>query len=280
MKKSISIILVIILILSVFASCTGKGKPKEPEQPTPSNTTEDVAKTDDVSSTEPEVTEKREKKYTLKEGEKLETKYITEKYSYSGKFRWCDDETQSIEDYVLRLPQLKSSSDSAKALNKRICDEYEEMIEKSIEAYEFECYLVNKVSWESYLYNDIISIVITTRDYMTTFSYYSVYNFNVKTEKEVTNSEILKSVGLTESEFISKTKEAAKEEFSKVDFSHVAGGEEIKKEELEYMLSEDNISINTPIFIDDSGTLNAIIKICQSTGVDHEYDKYEIIKIK
>ena len=276
MKKTISIILGLVLVLSVFAACTGKQK--APEQPTPSNTTEDVAKTDDVSSTEPEVTEKREKKYTLKEGEKIETKYITEKYSYSGKFRWYDDETQSIEDYVLRLPQLKSSSDSAKALNKRICDNYEEIIEKAIKEFELDCVLFDKISWESYLYNDIISIVITRRDYFSeSYREYSVYNFNVKTEKEVTNSEILKSVGLTESEFISKTKETAKEVFSKVDFSPIAGGEEIKKERLEYMLSEDNISINTPIFLDDSGTLNAIIEIGQVGGADYIY---EIIEIK
>ena len=266
MKKTISIILGLVLVLSVFASCSGKGKQEEAEQPTPSNTTEDVAKTDDVSSTEPEVTEKREKKYTLKEGEKLETKYITEKYSYSGKFRWCDDETQTIEDYVLRLPQLKSSSDSAKALNKRICDEYEEMIEKSIEAYEFECYLVNKVSWESYLYNDIISIVITRRNYFSeSYREYSVYNFNVKTEKEVTNSEILKSVGLTESEFIKKAKSAAEKEFRSTQ-SYGSGIADVYKDHLSKTVSDKNITASLPMFIDDNGVLNTIVVLYQVGG--------------
>lgn len=263
MKKSISIILVLVLILSVFAACSAKQK--EPELPTPSNSTEDVAKTDDETS-EPEVTEKAEKKYTLQEGEKLETKYITEKYSYSGKFRWYDDETQTEEDYVLRLPQLKSSSDSAKNINKRICDEYEEMIQKSIEAFELECTAYNKVSWESYLHNDIISIVITTRDYFSESSRgYSVYNFNVKTEKEVTNSEILKLVGLTESEFIKKAKSAAEKEFKRTQ-SYNQGIADFYKECLGKTASDKNIASSLPMFLDDNGVLKTIAVLYQVGG--------------
>lgn len=262
-KKILSAILVLMLILSVFAACSKEQK--EPEQSTPSNSTGDVAKPDDKPS-EPEVTEKAEKKYTLQEGEKLETKYITEKYSYSGKFRWYDDETQTIEDYVLRLPQLKSSSDSAKALNKKICDEYEEIIEKSIETFELECVVYDKISWESYLYNDIISIVITRRDYMSeSYRDYSVYNFNVKTEKEVTNSEILKLTGLTESEFIKKAKSAAEKEFKRTQ-SYNPGIDDFYKECLGKTVSDKNITSSLPMFIDDNGVLNTIVVLYQVGG--------------
>ena len=263
MKKTISILLSAILILSIFTACLGRQN--EPEQSDSPKQTQDVAKTDDNPS-ESGATEKSEKKYTLTEGEKIETKYITEKYSYSGKFIPYNDESQHEEDYVLRLPQLKSSSDSAEDINKRIVDKYDEMIQKSIETFETECDLYNKVSWDSYLYNDIISIVITTRDYMSeSYRDYSVYNFNVKTEKEVTNSEMLKLAGLSESEFIKKAKSAAEEKFKSIEYRN-PGIDDFYEECLKKTVSDENITSSLPMFLDDNGVLNTIVVFYQTAG--------------
>ncbi|MCH5198106.1 MAG: hypothetical protein J1E34_04280 [Oscillospiraceae bacterium] len=217
------------------------------------------------------------KKYTLKTGAKIETDFITEKYSFEGTFRPYDDKSQPEEEYVLRLPQLKSSGDSAKNINKRIVDKYDEMIERAIESYESECSIWDKVNWESYLYNDILSIVITYADYMSeSYRDYSVYNFNVKTEKEVTGAEILKAVGLSESDFIKKAKNAAEENFKSTNYYN-PGITDAYAQCLKKTISDENITASLPMFFDDNGELNTVAVVYQTAGGELNH---VILKIK
>ena len=265
MKKSISIILGLVLVLSVFASCSGKGKQEEPEQPTPSNSTEDVANKSEQTPVKEAI--------TLTEAEEVKNDYIYEKYHYEGE---CTAGNEK-QEYKFRLPQLKSTSSEAEEINRKIIGKYESLVKEQIKYAENPDMFYDNIYWQSYINNGLLSIVIVDDNFAHGYKSYSVYVFDTKTEKAVSNPEVLAAAGISENDFISKAKETAKELFSKVDFGNMDNAENIKKERLEYMLSKDNISINTPMFIDDSGTLNAIVEIGQAGGADY---KYEIIKIK
>ena len=262
-KVIISLVVSVILVLSIFIVCSGKQK--EPEQLASSNPTEDVAKTN-------EQTPEEEKMITLTEAEKTENDYIYEKYHYEGE-RTFQNEKQ---EYKFRLPQLKSTSSQAEEINKKIISKYENLIKEQIECAENPKMFYSNIYWQSYINKSLLSIVIVDDNFAHDYKTYSVYLFDTNTEKTVSNLAVLAAAGISEDDFISKAKETAKELFSEVDFGGIDDAEKIKKERLEYMLSEDNISINTPMFIDDSGTLNAIIEIGQAGEADY---KYEIIKI-
>ena len=263
MKKSISIILGLILILSVFAACSAKQK--EPEQPMSSNPTEDVVKTDEQTSDE-------EKTIILTEAEKVENDYLYEKYHYEGE-RTAQNEKQ---EYKFRLPQLKSTSSQAEEINRKIINKYENLIKEQIECAKNPDMFYSNIYWQSYINKGLLSIVIVDDNFAHDYKTYSVYLFDTNTEKTVSNSAVLAAAGISEDDFISRAKEIAKELFSKVDFGNIDNAEKIKNERLDYMLSKDNISINTPMFIDNSGTLNAIIEIGQAGEADY---KYEIIQV-
>lgn len=268
-----------ILVLSIFTACSGKQKEHEPEtsknptenitelqdQSDSSNPSEEVAKTNEQTSEE-------EKLITLTEAEEIENDYIYEKYHYEGE-RTAQNEKQ---EYKFRLPQLKSTSSQAEEINRKIITQYEGLIKEQIAYAVNPDMLYDNIYWRSYINNGLLSIVIVDDTLAYDYKTYSVYLFDTNTEKTVNNSAILAKAGISEEDFISMAKEIAKELFSEVDFGSIDGAEKIKKERLDYMLSEDNISINTPMFIDDTGSLNAIIEIGQAGGADY---KYEIIKI-
>ena len=263
MKKTISIILGLVLVLSVFAACTGKQK--APEQPTPSNSTEDVANKSEQTPVKEAI--------TLTEAEEVKNDYIYEKYHYEGE---CTAGNEKHE-YKFRLPQLKSTSSEAEEINRKIIGKYERLVKEQMKCAENSDMFYDNIYWQSYINNGLLSIVIVDDNFAHDYKSYSVYVFDTKTEKAVSNSEVLAAAGISENDFISKAKETAEELFAKVDFSHVDDAEKIKQERLAHVMSKNNISINTPMFIDDSGTLNAIIEIAQSGGADYIY---EIIKIK
>ena len=277
-KVIIGFVVSAILVLSIFTACSGKQKEPKPE--TSKNPTENITELQDQSdSSNPseEVAKTSEqpaedKKITLTEVEEIENDYIYEKYHYEGE-RTVQNEKQ---EYKFRLPQLKSTSSQAEEINRKIITQYEGLIKEQISYAVNPDMYYNNIYWQSYINNGLLSIVIVDDTFAYDYKSYSVYLFDIKTEKIVSNSELLAVEGISENDFISKAKEIAKELFSKVDFGSIEDAEKIKKARLDYMLSEENISINTPMFIDDTGSLNAIIEIGQAGGADY---LYEIIKI-
>ena len=276
MKKSISILLAAILILSIFTACSGK--PKDAERPVDPSNTEDVINTSENSEaqTDETVTKNKQGKYVLEEAEKHENQYITEKYSYEGVFTPYNEVSVPKEKYILRLPQLKLDSESAKQINKRICDRFEDRVKLSIQEYENECDFWDKISWESYLYNDILSLIITQSDYMSPMQFYYNYSINVVTGEEVEHEGILNALGLSEKEFTQKAKVSAQKKFEE-QASYYKNYEERYRSDLEKTVSDDNINSSVPVFIDDNGVLKAIVSIHISGGADY-HD--EIIKVK
>lgn len=275
MKKSISILLTAVLILSVLTACSGKQK--DNEQLLQPNQTEDVVNTNEDSKDGETETKDQQGKYTLEEAEKHENAYITEKYSYEGIFSPPTpyDKPLPKEKYILRLPQLKLDSESAKQINKRICDEFEERIKLSIGAYENDGEFWDKISWESYLYNDILSLVITRSDYMSLMETYYTYSINVVTGEEVEHDGILKAIGLSEKEFTEKTKAVAQKVYEQQAGYNI--NQEWYKSDLEKTISDDNINSSVPLFLNDDGILHAIVTIHITGGADYHY---EIVKIK
>ena len=277
MKKSISILLAAILVLSIFTACLGKQK--STEQPIDPNNTEEIIQTgnteDQAGETE---TKNKQEKFVLEEAEKHENEYITEKYSYEGIFSPPTpfDKPLPKEKYILRLPQLKLDSESAKQINKRICDEFEERVKLSIMAYENDGEFWDKISWDSYLYKDILSLVITRADYMSLMESYYTYSINVVTGEEVKHEGILKAIGLSEKKFVEKTKNIAQKIYEK-QAGYNINNEETYKSDLEKTVSDENINSSVPLFLNDDGVLYAIVTIHITGGADYHY---EILKIK
>ena len=91
------------------------------------------------------------------------------------------------------------------------------------------------------------------------------------TGKIITNENLLKSINVTEGEFVAKLKELAKEKY--VAKYNKLSDDSAYTEQLNKTISDDNCSYTNSMFLNENGKISVIVNIYSLAGAD----KYEEI---
>ena len=234
-------------------------KPKTTEAPTPIPTLAPTPEPTPIPTPEPtpipEITLKLELRDT-------EHPRIMEILDFSGEF--MDELNNMKSNYSYQIPQFRADSDSAKSLNQRIVDEIFPYVESEANVIMGGSSLLHYgIHYEITEFEDIVSILIKIPYPNDGLEFY-IYNYDFAKDKELTNAEILAIKGMTEEAFIEAAHELQEES---MDWFLDDIPDEYKEGYL-YMLKEANelTKVDTPMYLDEDGTLNAVIFYVDGVG--------------
>lgn len=192
---------------------------------------------------------------------------IDELLNLSGTYT---DSVGNVDQYVYQIPQFHADSDDATVLNKKILNDVYDMIEVELEAmsggYSLFCY---SITYEVIEYGEIVSILVTAPYPNDCVSYYA-YSYDFENHKEVTNTEILATNGITEEDFISEALRREREHFQRQISDMYLDMSEAEMNE--YMLSAiTETTVDLPMYIDSDGTLNVYVPFPSIAGAEWYY---------
>ena len=209
--KKIYIVL-LIMVLTVFTAC---GKKNAQEADTlAGQTTEDVNTTENINTKVSEET-LDEKKDESTDEPKEDIEIIGEQYSNEGDFvlKYGEEDSGYSYEFSYHLPEILDDSSDAKSINNEIYKLAENSIKVSEEMSSGKSEFPSEpeymaVSYESYINDDIVSIIVRADSMYSDWRDYSVFNYNKATHKKVSNSDLFKATGLSEEEFIKRARTA------------------------------------------------------------------------
>jgi len=192
-------------------------------------------------------------------------------------------------EYSYSIPYINIKSLDVEKINQEIENHYKPLIEEELEnEKEGLSVIMGNIKYNSYLNNNILSLVISNL-YPNDCIYYKVYNVDIYTGENISNSEIINQKNITENEFINKLNILYKDEFTNTygsqdkyinNLRNAPAGwteKELKEqasfyeEQLNKTISKDNYSIKTPIFLGENGNINVIAQIYSLAGAEYYY---------
>lgn len=234
-------------------------KPKTTEAPTPIPTLAPTPEPTPIPTPEPtpipEITLKLELKDT-------EHPRIMEILDFSGEF--MDELNNMKSNYSYQIPQFRADSDSAKSLNQRIVDEIFPYVESEANVIMGGSSLLHYgIHYEITEFEDIVSIMIKIPYPNDGLEFY-IYNYDFAKDMELTNADILAKKGMTEEAFIEAAHELQEESMNRL----LDNIPDEYKEGYLYMLKEakELTKVDTPMYLDEDGTLNAVIFYVDGVG--------------
>ncbi|MBE5821765.1 MAG: hypothetical protein E7311_04160 [Clostridiales bacterium] len=178
------------------------------------------------------------------------------------------------------IPYININSEEANKINKEIEEFYKSEVEEAIkEIEEYSYAFLHEVSYNFYINDNILSLVIL-KEYDWDIVYYGVYNLDINKGTIVTNSEIISNIkGIDEDIYLDILKDICKQRFieaygEKEEWKQFNAGEEYETQ-LNRTISEDNLSIQTPIFLNDKGNIAVIANIYSLAGGDSYYRRID-----
>ena len=275
MKKRILLTGLLLAMVFFMVACDREDAGKDVASPTQTKApavTSDPEETPTVEPTEaptpiptlaptpeptpiPEITLKLELKDT-------EHPRIMEILDFSGEF--MDELNNMKSNYSYQIPQFRADSDSAKSLNQRIVDEIFPYVESEANVIMGGSSLLHYgIHYEITEFEDIVSILIKIPYPNDGLEFY-IYNYDFAKDKELTNAEILAIKGMTEEAFIEAAHELQRDD---LDWFLDDIPDEYKEGYL-YMLKEakELTKVDTPMYLDEDGTLNAVIFYVDGVG--------------
>ena len=174
------------------------------------------------------------------------------------------DSVNNEGSYSYQIPQFRAESDSAKSLNKRIVDEILPYVEDEIRRMSGGSSLLHYgIHYEITEFEDIVSILIKIPYPNDGLAFY-VYNYDFAKDKEITSAEILAIKGMTEEAFIEAAHKLQREDLDRF-FDNIP--DEDKGEYLDILKEANELTkADSPMYLDENGTLNAIIHYLDGTG--------------
>ena len=174
------------------------------------------------------------------------------------------DSVNNEGGYSYQIPQFRAESESAKSLNQRIVDNILPYVEDEIDGMLIgSSLLYYGIHYEITEFEDIVSILIKIPYPNDGLEFY-IYNYDFAKDKELTNAEILAIKGMTEEAFIEAAHELQRDD---LDWFLDDIPDEYKEGYL-YMLKEakELTKVDTPMYLDEDGTLNAVIFYVDGVG--------------
>ena len=147
--------------------------------------------------------------------------------------------------------------------------------EKAFQAYEDmeQKYGLNfyDIHWDSYWHDTMVSVVIEMESNMSFTDYY-VCNYDFSMGRSVPNFELLQRYGLDYDEFITVMKEAAVKYYDDL-FAEVPAEykDTFYQQQRDWTGSDENITVNLMMFIDENGDLAVVTPIGSIAGANWYY---------
>lgn len=235
-NKILSLSIVFILIIALFSlSGCGTDDTNEANEPVIDNDTLN------------EVTEQQ----VTKIDEEKEIVYSV----FDKEYDYFDEKTQ------VEIPAFNINTEEIKELNSKIEEEYQEVAEAN------EGLGSTEVTYEYYVNDDIVSLVLKKSYLEASQDTYEVYNVNQKTGTVLEKEDVLTAKNITVDDYEAKIAEqiSAKFDETTVAFKEMVGYEEIKEKND----SKENCSLeNTEVYINEEGKLSYIANVYSLAGAE------------
>ena len=182
------LLLLLLLLLFVLCGCGG--------QETETQTPEDILQTAETMSEKP--------------GFRPDDSLITELYSEEGIY---EDAYGTQIEYSWHLPQIVDDSKAARELNARLATYEDQIQHDKIQMKKKEYVIPSQYSWERYWHGSRLFLKLSSESGL--WNDYTIVCYDFATQKEVTPSEILAELGVTEQKWHAAAKKAALHYFDK-----------------------------------------------------------------
>ena len=251
LTRTAQMLLLLLLLLLLFALCGCGGQEAESQTP------EDILQTAETMSEKP--------------GFLPDDSLITELYSEEGTY---EDAYGTQIEYSWHLPQIVDDSKAARELNARLAAD-EAQIQSDKKSMQKKEYVIpSQYSWERYWHGSRLFLKLSSESGL--WNDYTIVCYDFATQKEVTPSEILAELGVTEQTWRAAAKKAALHYFDKFCTDKIKrrnyynDGHVIMRARL---LSDSywDDEMQTDIYINDKNELRAILDIPTMAGAGHYY---------
>lgn len=195
-----------------------------------------------------------------------ETPQITELYSEDFDYT---DGVGNNGHYTYRVPQIEADTQGAEAINKAIADTYGPIVdgvkESVSEKVSLSCLYV---AWETYQYENILSLVVSC-GWDADMDSYNVYLYDIASGQQLTTEDLLKTLNVDEQAFLEAVRRAAADKFD-TQYGAIAGGDmdEFLTERRDWTLSDENINMDVRTYADGAGKLHVVLPIGSIAGAD------------
>jgi len=204
--------------------------------------------------------------YDFTPGEAEDAVYFTNLYDEDLDY---SDAVGNGGHYTYRVPQLAADTQGAAEINRAISEKYSPIVEDVLrnvsEGVSLSCLCI---AWESYEYGEILSLVVSC-GWDADVTDYSVYLYDTGSGQQLTTSDLLSVIHVSEAAFLDAVRAAAADRFDRqyADISDDSFKEAVA-ERRAWTLSDDNINMDVPSYADAAGTLYVILPIGSVAGAD------------
>ncbi len=220
---------------------------------------------------------------------------ITEAYSIEKEITFDSGTDYEHKEYfTYHIPQLSDETEDAKAINQKILDLYEDMAKSLETADENYDESISGVSYQTIWNDSLLSLVIEAAYMYSDIVEYEVFNYDFQSGTVVTNADLIEMAGMSEEEYIKTLRYAAAVEADKTTdemsvMQEEAYGEDLTDEMLQLWnaeaihlraktISDQYINMDTPLYMNANGNLEAIARIGVMAGSGWYYQNIEIKK--
>ena len=190
---------------------------------------------------------------------------VTELYSVDDEI--VNEEYDYVVEYSYHVPQIDDDTPGAAEINSEIAAVYGGLVERSLnEIKQGELTGCASITYEAYQSGDIFSLVLLCTEYFEGYEEYGTYNYDTREGVRLGNEKVLEKKGLTGEEYLSALRRAAVKYYDNLYFNQwdemgewcLAGA---YQERRAFTVSERNITMDLPLYIDNSGKLHTIVPI-------------------
>ena len=190
---------------------------------------------------------------------------------YSEDFDYTDSMGNSGH-YTYRVPQIAADTQGAADINRAIEETYGPIVREVLESVSGGFSVIwTSISWETYQYNNILSLVVFY-SFDIGGDHYNVYLYDIASGQQLTTADLLSALNVDDTAFLNALRQAAAERFDGQYNPIPANSEEFLAERREWTLSDENIRMDVPAYADASGTLYVVLPIGSIAGAS-EYEQ-------
>lgn len=197
---------------------------------------------------------------------------VTQLYSVDDEI--VNEEYDYVVEYSYHVPQIDDDTPGAAAINSEIATVYGGLVEKSLKEIE-QGNLTGcaSIAYETYQSGDIFSLVLLCTEYFGEYEEYGTYNYDTREGVRLGNEKVLERKGLTGEEYLPALRRAAAKYYDNLYFNRwdemgewcLAGA---YQERRAFTVSERNITLDLPLYLDNSGKLHTIVPVGSHIGAD------------
>lgn len=133
-------------------------------------------------------------------------------YSYIDK-TMLDTASTPSDSHIYQIPKVNINSDYANEINSEIKAKFESEYNDNLTNKNSGYSIFGNIKYQYYINNNVLSLVVVNFTGMNDYTEYAVYNIDCENGKKVEDVELLKRIGMNETEY-TKLLESAKQKYS------------------------------------------------------------------